>query len=145
MKCKCGQIMRLELRTVMYTHRVVIRHVPVLTCEPCSSYELTESIKPELKRCVELLGENPAKTSFSLTDYNEMAHLVYQVFSDAGQSYLGDPELLVETEFRERINLLLDLYRYAESLDDTVWVEDIRLRLSQLSSTLPEFNFSSKV
>ncbi len=45
-----------------------------------------------------------------------------------------------EDEIEGRINLLLDMYRLAESMRDDEWVSDIRQRLLQLSVILPEMN-----
>ncbi|MEC0243575.1 hypothetical protein P4H66_27525 [Paenibacillus dokdonensis] len=139
MKCNCEQNLKLELRTVMYTRSVMIRHVPVLVCDHCLTYELIPSMRPDLKKCVDLLGPDPSKTSFSLTDYHELANLVYEVLAE-GEYSEDNVKRRLDYEIQERINLLLDLYRMAESMQDEVWFEEIRLRLSQLSVILPEMN-----
>lgn len=139
-KCKCGQITRLELRTVMYTRNVIIRHVPVMICDDCSNYELIASMKPALKKCVETLGERPSRRSFSLVEHHELAGLIHDVFSRTNHLTRCDIEDLIEVEINDRINLLLDVYRFAECSQDSEWVANIRVRLSQLSAMMPEFN-----
>lgn len=139
MKCSCEQKMKLELRTVMYTRSVMIRHVPVLVCDYCLTYELIPSMRPDLKKCVDLLGPDPSINSFSLTEYHELARLIYEVLAEGDYSEDSLKQIL-EHEIQERINLLLDLYGMAESLQDQAWVSDLRLRLSQLSVILPEMN-----
>ncbi|MCJ8011304.1 hypothetical protein MUG84_06015 [Paenibacillus sp. KQZ6P-2] len=139
MKCNCEQYLNLELRTVMYTRSVMIRHVPVFVCDHCLTYELMPSMRPSLKKCVELLGPNPSDTSFSLADFHELARLIYEVMTDADYSE-DDFKSKLEYEIQERINLLLDLYKVAESMNDHTWIGEIRHRLSQLSVILPEMN-----
>ncbi|MGN7357654.1 hypothetical protein ACTHPF_09800 [Paenibacillus sp. SAF-054] len=137
-QCNCEQKMKLELRTVMYTRSVTIRHVPVLVCDRCLSYELIPTMRTDLKKCVELLGPEPSNISFSLTDYHELAKLLYEVL-DEGVSEENLKQTL-EYEIQERINLLLDVYKTAEMMQDEAWVAELRLRLSQLSVMLPEMN-----
>lgn len=139
-KCKCGEVLRLDLRTVMYTRNVIIRHVPVLACDDCSNYELLPCMRPVLKKCVEMLGERPSRRSFSLADHHELAGMVREVFLRPDSLSREDLELQIETEVRDRINLLLDLYSFAEQTQDHEWVENIRERLAQLSAMLPELN-----
>lgn len=138
-KCNCEQSLKLELRTVKYTRSVTIRHVPVLVCDQCLTYELIPSMRADLKKYVELFGPRPEITSFSLTDYHELAGVVYDVLADES---CPDDRLhaKLEDEIQHRINLLLDMYRLAESMHDDVWITDIRQRLSQLSVILPEMN-----
>ncbi|MWV45166.1 hypothetical protein GRF59_16190 [Paenibacillus sp. HJL G12] len=139
MKCNCEQHLNLELRTVMYTRSVMIRHVPVLVCDHCLTYELIPSMRPDLKKCVDLLGPDPSNTSFSLADYHELANLIYEVMTEADYSEDGLKRKL-EYEIQERINLLLDLYKMADRMHDIAWVGELRNRLSQLSVILPEMN-----
>lgn len=139
MKCNCEQSLKLELRTVKYSRSVTIRHVPVLVCDQCMTYELIPSMRSDLKRCIDLLGSDPGKTSFSMTDHHELAGVIYDVLADED---CPDDRLHAkfEDEIEGRINLLLDMYRLAESMRDDEWVSDIRQRLSQLSVILPEMN-----
>ncbi|WP_145023682.1 hypothetical protein [Paenibacillus sp. OAE614] len=97
-------------------------------------------MRPVLKKCVETLGERPSRRSFSLADHHELAGMVREVFLRPDSLSREDLELQIETEVRDRINLLLDLYGFAEQTEDHEWVENIRERLSQLSAMLPELN-----
>ncbi|BFH61548.1 hypothetical protein [Paenibacillus azoreducens] len=139
MRCNCEQNLRLELRTVMYTRNVMIRHVPVLVCDHCLTYELIPSMKSDLKKYVDAFSKQPGKISLSLTDYHELADLIYEVLAE-GEYSEGILMSKLEYEIGERINLLLDLYKMAEKMQDEDWVRDIRERLSQLSVSLPEMS-----
>ncbi|MDR9852826.1 hypothetical protein RJP21_04300 [Paenibacillus sp. VCA1] len=139
MKCSCEQSLKLELRTVKYTRSVTIRHVPVLVCNQCLTYELIPTMRSDLKKYVELLGPRPKQTTFSMKDYHELADVIYGVLADAACPNEG-LDAKIEHEIQERINLLLDMYRLAESMNDDGWISDIRQRLSQLSVILPEMN-----
>lgn len=135
-QCQCGQQMNLELRTVVYAGEVQILHVPVRACEDCSAYLLLPSIKNVLAEYMKELGEQPSRRKVSFTGFNELSHVIHEVFSQDEYDYCIEMENVVSEAIQDRTNLLLDLYRYAESLEDREWVDSLRQRLMQLSGIL---------
>ncbi|AJS57828.1 hypothetical protein [Paenibacillus sp. IHBB 10380] len=135
-QCICGQQMKLELRTVVYARTVEILHVPVRTCEDCSTYFLLPPIKNVLAEYMNELGKQPSKRKVSFTEFNELSHVIHEVFSQEESDCCIEMENAVKKAIHDRTNLLLDLYRYAESVKDHKWTENLRQRLTQLSGIL---------
>lgn len=132
-KCACGEMLTLELRTVMYKHQVQIMHVPVFVCHSCSYYELMGAVKSELKDCMHQLGTDPEPRKLSFTTVSELSKLIYEVFTQYADSS-ENLEEKVEEALIDRINMLLDLYSYASSVNDKVWMDKLTARLAVLSS-----------
>ncbi|MGF7049201.1 hypothetical protein J2T13_003709 [Paenibacillus sp. DS2015] len=135
-QCECGQQMKLELRTVVYAGAVEILHVPVRTCEDCAAYFLLPPIKNVLAEYMNELGKHPSKRKVSFTEFNELSHVIHEVFSQEESNCCKAIEKAVKEAIHDRTNLLLDLYRYAESMEDLKWMDNLRQRLMQLSGLL---------
>lgn len=125
--------MTLELRTVMYRHQVQIMHVPVLVCNSCNHYELMGAVKSEIKDCMQQLGKDPEPMKLSFTTVSELSELIYEVFTHYADSS-EDLEEKVEEALDARINMLLDLYSYASSIDDKAWMDKLTARMALLSA-----------
>ncbi|AOZ91563.1 hypothetical protein [Paenibacillus crassostreae] len=139
-ECKCRQPMRIELRTIIYAENIEILYVPIKICEECKSYHLLKSIKPMLVHYMQTIDVGSNKIKVSFTEMNEVAEVFYEVFS---QNEEDMSEVLAQTLkeiIDERINALLDLFHYAEGMQDIEWIEDLRQRLSQYSSVLAELD-----
>ena len=131
--CACGEMLTLELRTIMYRHQVQILHVPVLVCNVCNHYELIGAVKSEIKDLMQQLGTNPEPRKLSFTTVSELSQLIYEVFTQYADSTENVDEK-VEEAIDERINMLLDLYSYASSVDDQDWMDQLTTRLATLSA-----------
>lgn len=139
--CNCGQWMKLELRKLIHERRTRIYHVPVYACQACKKYELLPLIKPDLLRYLASMSNETGRIHVSFADVNESAYVLREVF----RTYDDDSSVEWQTRcmevFDERINMLLDLFRYAQSLGDGDWMRQIEGRLEQLStikSLVPE-------
>lgn len=133
--------MKLELRKLIHERRTRIYHVPVYACQACKKYELLPFIKPDLLRYLASFSNQTGRIHVSFADVNESAHVLREVF----RTYDDDSSVEWQTRcmevFDERINMLLDLFRYAQSLGDGDWMRQIEGRLEQLStikSLVPE-------
>lgn len=126
-QCKCGEPMGIRLRTVIYQNKVEIENVPIFSCEACSRSEVYPEVKPELTGLIGTLGSKPEKQQLQFEEVSEVAHLMVKVTE---KNRAADP---VEAIIQERINELLDLLLLAQSLNDELWVNHIRKRLSQIA------------
>jgi len=139
-QCHCGHWMRLELRTIL-AGKVQILHVPMRACEACSAYHLFPPVKSVLTNYVRDIGKESSKSKRSFTEVNEISQIIYDVFiQETCDSSSVDMENAMKVAINDRINLLLDLFQHAESMQDRIWIEDLRQRLSQLSSLLVELD-----
>lgn len=132
--CDCGQMMKLELRKLIHERKTRICHVPVYACQACKKYELLPLIKSELLRYLSSPGHEPRRTRVSFADINESAYVLREAF----RTYEGDSVAELQARcmevFDERVNMLLDLFSYAQNLGDDDWMRQIEGRLEQLSS-----------
>jgi hypothetical protein len=131
-QCKCGQNMNIRLRTVFYQNKVEIENVPVYSCEACNRNEVFPEVKPDLTGLIKQLGHQPGKQRLHFNELSELAHLIMKVTDKKQNQYP------IELILIERINELLDLLLLARSLEDPVWVEDIRKRLTQITNHASE-------
>lgn len=138
-QCKCGQQLRLELRTIL-AGNVQILHVPMRTCEGCSTYDLLPPVKTILTEYMKDLVKEKRKRIISFTEVNEISEVIFEVLSQDESDCSIEIEKAIKDATNQRINLLLDLFKHAESLQDGSWIENLRHRLGQLSSLLVEFN-----
>jgi hypothetical protein len=125
--CKCGRMMSIRLRTVIYQNQVDIENVPIFSCDTCGRSEVYPNVKPQLTGLIAKLGSKPEKQQFFFHEMSEIAYLLLKVTE---KQRMNDP---VEKIVEERINELLDILLLAQSLGDLPWMEDIRTRLSQLT------------
>ncbi|WP_168121988.1 hypothetical protein [Paenibacillus sp. HB172176] len=128
-KCQCGNMMKMKLRTVIYSGKVEIDNVPIFSCQECSRSEVIPEVKPDLTGLIAKLGNEPGKQSFLFNECNEWADLLVE--ARANRQMPGQPE--VEAMIEQRINTLLDLYLIAQKLDDQPWIDDLNKRLQQIS------------
>lgn len=119
--------MDIRLRTVIYSGAVEIDNVPIYSCDACFHTEILSEVKPDLTRIISGLGAKPKKQKLNFDEMNEWAHLIAKAI---------DKELMhvpIHHIIGERIDQLLDLMLLAQSLRDTEWEEELRVRLSQIS------------
>lgn len=121
--------MKMKLRTVIYSGKVEIDNVPIFSCEACSRSEVIPEVKPDLTGLISELGAAPSKQTFLFNECNEWANLLVE--ASAGNKLPED--FSVHRLVEERVNILLDLYLLAQSLDDQAWIDDLSKRLEQLS------------
>lgn len=139
-KCKCGKLMDIRLRTVIYSDHVEILNVPVYTCKPCKRSIVCAEAKPDIKTIVHELGEHPSEQTINFCDYNEIAKLLFMA-SDEDRIHTPLTDLV-----NERINELLDLMIIAKTTQDERWQEEIEKKLLQvttpyvLTTSHPEHN-----
>jgi hypothetical protein len=127
MNCKCGQTMALLLRTVVYSQKVTVYHVPVFTCPDCNRSEIHSVVKPQLTSLIRDLGNEPRKQKISFHDVNEFSNLLFRASS--GEFHDNSVDDIIHI----RVNELLDLLILAESINDSNWVDEIHSRLDQIS------------
>lgn len=127
--CKCGNaMMNLHLRTVIYSNKVEILHVPVLSCDNCRYSEVFPVVKPLLTDLIKELGRSPEEQQVSFEEICEFANMV-------NRSVQADfANVRIEDMIDEHINRLLDLLILAQSLSDVKWSNDIRKRLLQITA-----------
>lgn len=130
--CHCGGEMELHMHTLFFKGKVKIHNVPVYTCAQCSRYEPLTTVKRKLGELLTSLGDRPARQSVSLAEHHEWADLLREAFESFGEV---DPEhwsQYVNQAAAERIDLLLDLYRFAADSGDVNWGREVCRRLAQL-------------
>ncbi|MFD1955111.1 hypothetical protein ACFSL6_13260 [Paenibacillus thailandensis] len=127
--CSCGNLMVMKLRTVIYSGKVEIDNVPVFSCSECSRSEVIPEVKPDLTGLISQLGAEPTKQILLFNECNEWADLLVE--AGAGKKLPEDVE--VKRLAEERVNMLLDLYLLAQTLNDEAWINEISRRLEQLS------------
>ncbi|RCW49989.1 hypothetical protein [Paenibacillus prosopidis] len=128
-RCHCGDIMKMKLRTVIYSGKVEIDNVPIYSCSTCNRSEVFPEVKPDLTGLIAQLGAQPNKQTFLFNECNEWADLLVEAKADKQQTDHTAVERLIE----DRINKLLDLYLLAQTLNDEAWITDLNKRLEQIS------------
>ena len=134
-RCPCGDVMPMKLRTVIYSGKVEIDNVPIFSCPTCSRSEVFPEVKPDLTGLIGTLGIYPVKQTYLFNEWNEWANLLVEAYHE---HKLSDAALMKRLT-DERINTLLDLYAYAQSIQDEAWIADIHKRLNQLSRSTAQF------
>ncbi|MFB5266301.1 hypothetical protein ACE41H_05810 [Paenibacillus enshidis] len=134
--------MNLELRTLVYGQKMEIRHVPVLTCLSCTESEVPAQVADDIKRLIKTTDEEPAVKQISFTEIHEWADVIRQVLMNSEDQELEEWDQPLEEARQERINLLLDLYRFASDSGDTRWMNEVESRLKQLSMAAPDLLLS---
>jgi hypothetical protein len=128
-RCHCGDIMKMKLRTVIYSGKVEIDNVPIYSCSTCNRSEVFPEVKPDLTGLIAQLGAEPNKQTFLFNECNEWADLLVEAKADKQQTDHSAVEKLIE----DRIDKLLDLYLLAQTLNDEAWITDLNKRLEQIS------------
>ncbi|WP_379201699.1 hypothetical protein [Paenibacillus sp. GCM10012306] len=132
--CGCGGDMTIHMHTLVYNTKIKITDVPVYTCESCSRYEPLPVIKPALGELVQQLGiEGIAGSKVSLADGSEWAFVLKETFSKFSGESLSELEEEIRKTVQSRIDLLLDIYRFAGNSGDGEWMRETGERLSQLT------------
>lgn len=132
-KCDCGQIMELELRRLVYARKAYICHVPVYACRSCSGYELLSVVKTELVEYVRSLGEVKNRMRVSFADICEPASVLRNALKSSYGSIQNFRQRCRE-DYKERINMLLDLYQFAKNQNDAQWMSEIKKRLEKMNA-----------
>lgn len=128
-RCHCGDIMKMKLRTVIYSGKVEIDNVPIFSCTTCNRSEVFPEVKPDLTGLISQLGAQPDKQTFLFNECNEWSNLLVEAKANKLQTDQPAFESLIE----ERINKLLDLYLLAQTLNDAAWIMELNKRLEQIS------------
>lgn len=126
-QCECGEPMVVRIHTVIYQSTVEIENVPVLNCECCDRNEVLPEVKSELVGLIGDLGRLPDKQQLSFNDVSEFARLLIEVTANHRMHETA------EDIISERINELLDMLLLAQSVEDQLWLDEIRNRLIQLT------------
>lgn len=124
-RCRCGQRMEIELRTLVYQGQVEIKNVPVATCRTCGRTQVLEEVKPELKALLKELGERPPSQLVAFQEISPLAQELVEAVDEARHNREDWREALR----RIKIDELLDLFILARSLQDERWSEEIREEL----------------
>ncbi|WP_068499154.1 hypothetical protein [Paenibacillus kribbensis] len=132
-QCQCGTTMGLELRKVIFSGKVEILHVPVFSCPSCCSSEVLQHVTKDIKELLQSLGDKPSARRISFARSNELAEIIRKLVLEEADNPNVDWQSSLEERMELRINLLLDLYRYARSLGDEDWMNDVEKKLAQLS------------
>ncbi|MGG1641938.1 hypothetical protein ACIFQM_11715 [Paenibacillus sp. NRS-1782] len=140
-QCQCGKPMGLELRKVVYADKVEILHVPVFSCPSCFSSKVLQHVTKDIKELLQNLGRKPTARRISFARNNELAEIIRRLVLEEADNPNVDWQSSLEERMELRINLLLDLYRYARSLGDEDWMNDVQKRLGQLSGFTSESVF----
>ena len=128
-RCPCGDIMTMKLRTVIYSGKVEIDNVPIFSCPACSHSEVFSEVKPDLTGLIDKIGQTPSKQSFLFNEWNEWADLLVEVRTERKKTN----SIAVQEMIEDRINSLLELMLFADSIQDEEWERDIEKRLAQIS------------
>ncbi|KEO79172.1 hypothetical protein ACYCS5_01810 [Paenibacillus sp. SEL3] len=142
-QCQCGKPMGLELRKVIYADKVEILHVPVFSCSSCFSSEVLQHVTKDIKALLQSLGSKPTARRISFARNNELAEIIRKLVLEEADNPNVDWQSALEERMELRINLLLDLYRYARSLGDEDWMNDVEKKLVQLSGFTSESVFTN--
>ncbi|WP_274361583.1 YgiT-type zinc finger protein [Paenibacillus thermotolerans] len=126
-QCVCGATMEIRLRTVIFSGKVTIENVPVLSCSGCERSIVHPDAKPELSDLLRSLGDASEKKQIFFHEVNEFAFLLREA-TRKDRSHVP-----LEHIISERVNELLDLLLLAQSVHDTEWANNIRERLSQIT------------
>ncbi|MEJ8304361.1 hypothetical protein [Saccharibacillus sacchari] len=131
--CNCGQRYDLDFRLVDYKKHVSIDNVPVLICPKCEHEQILPQLKGDMGALLRDLPLDGEPYGLDYTDFNELAHIVYTIFTCSEVDTKDALEVEVKENCAARINTLLDLYHCANDVGDRSWMEEIEARLAQLT------------
>jgi hypothetical protein len=113
---RCGHVMHLYLRKLVYMNHTQIEHVPMYRCCYCEHHELVEQIKEDLKQCLQYLHTGCETKAISFAEHS--------VFTRMMLTGSASVSLLTTDEW-------LDLYLLVQSLGDKRWLLQIIEALHQ--------------
>ncbi|WP_244562769.1 hypothetical protein [Paenibacillus uliginis] len=92
-------------------------------------------VKPDLLDYINSLGDVKSQTWVSFADIYEPVSVLREVLSSSSDS-LQEFQQRYKAAFEDRVNMLLDLYRFAKMKDDSVWMDEIMTRLEKVNAFL---------
>ncbi|WP_188539431.1 hypothetical protein [Paenibacillus segetis] len=140
--CHCGGMMNLDFRLVIFEGIIEIDRVPIYECEEGCFYEVFPAIKEDLKELLASLKQQGKTGRVIFTEMNELAHFIFEIYRTWDEGEASSFEALLEQKSNEHINLLLDLYGCAKSMNDTEWMNETSNRLAQMSNIVKDRQFS---
>ncbi|OBY81256.1 hypothetical protein BBG47_01590 [Paenibacillus sp. KS1] len=144
-RCICDHYMDITVRTVVHARTIHIHRVPVVTCVSCGRSELLTFVKKDVAALIHsrmnMIAENPlalgeAPLHVSFDEQNELASVIVSLLDEEESD---DMLSRLECRIAERVNQLLDLYLFARTCNDTLWMDELQCRLKQISG----FSFES--
>lgn len=144
-RCICDHYMDITVRTVVHARTIHIHRVPVATCMNCGRSELLSFIKKDVIALIhnrmDMIAENPhalenAPLHVSFDEQNELASVIVSLLDE---EQCDDMLSRLECRIAERVNQLLDLYLFAQTCNDKLWMNELQCRLKQISG----FSFES--
>ncbi|KAA9004027.1 hypothetical protein F4V43_11505 [Paenibacillus spiritus] len=134
-RCGCGAAMMIHMHTLIYKRRVQIAEVPVYSCARCGIYEPVPMIRQELMTLLAELNEQTPSGSLSFAERSEWAAIVRDTLTSEGAGAAEEEGLgpAIQQAVQGRIDLLLDLYRFAFAAGEATWMAEIERRLSSLT------------
>lgn len=134
--------MNLSFRLVIFEGTIEIDRVPIYECEESCYHEVLPEIKEHLKQLLATLKAQDAMGRMNYTQFNELAHIIFDVYQNWDEENTDSFESVLEQTCREHINFLLDLYSCAKDTGDSVWMKEITDRLSQMSNNVKDHQFT---
>ncbi|UHA74070.1 hypothetical protein [Paenibacillus sp. 481] len=129
-RCTCGHFMDLTLRTVVHARKIEILRVPIFTCTGCERTELLSSIKQDLQEMIKAhTCDAQTRVSISFDAVHELGSVLVECLEQQEE----DMAQVLEQAIQARVNQLLDLYLLARTWQDEKWMNDLQLRLTQIS------------
>lgn len=107
---RCGHVMHLYLRKLVYMNHTQIDHVPMHRCFSCEHHEVVEQVKEDLKQCLQHLQRAGAKQAISFAEHSAFTRMMLR--EDWSHPLLD-------------VDQRLDLYLLVKALGDAVWSRQI--------------------
>ena len=115
---RCGHVMHLYLRKLVYMNHTQIEHVPMYWCCYCGHHELVEQIKEELKQCLQRLHTEKGTKAISFAEHSIFTRMMLKTCAQK-------PCFTVDE--------WLDLYLLAKSLGDKQWLRQVLVSLREVA------------
>lgn len=124
---RCGHVMHLYLRKLVYMNHTQIEHVPIYRCCYCEHHELVEQVKEDLKQCLQRLHTSKEERAISFAEHSAFTRMMLKNRTS------GKPFTVDEW---------LDLYLLVKSLGDTRWLRQIVKALQRRQTEKCEESFT---
>jgi hypothetical protein len=116
-KCtRCGHMMHLYLRKLVYMNHTHIEHVPVYRCCNCEHHELVDQIKEDLRLCLQRIQPTKDVRAISFAEHSVFTRMMLR---DRTHSLILS------------IDEWLDLYLLVQSLGDYQWLDEIKGKIAR--------------